>query len=88
MSTITPRASSFCIVGVGEEIDAFTNLDPSQYKKPRKLEKELIWVFQNIFTAKLPWAKVVVGKLSIGRCKIYINVKKCEKFFVPKFDGL
>jgi hypothetical protein len=42
MSTITPRASSFCIVGVGEEIDAFTNLDPSQYKKPRKLEKELI----------------------------------------------
>lgn len=34
---------------------------------------------------------MVVGlndKLPIARCKIYINVKKCEKFFVPKFDGL
>lgn len=91
MSTITPRASSFCIVGVGEKTNVFTNLGPSQYKKPRKLEWELMWVFQNICTTKLPWAKVVVGlngKLSKGRCKIYINVKKCEKNFVPKFGGL
>jgi hypothetical protein len=43
------------------------------------------------WVAKLPWAKIVVGlneKLSRVRCKICIDVKKCEKLLVPKFNSL
>lgn len=36
-------------------------------------------------------AKIVVGlngKLSMVRCKICIDVEKCEKLLVPKFNSL
>jgi hypothetical protein len=48
-------------------------------------------MFQDIWIAKLPWAKVMMGpngKLSMVKCKVWNFVKKRNKLFVLKFDGL
>jgi hypothetical protein len=73
----------------------FVTIDPSlcppKPKKPREPKWELIYIFQNVWVAKLPWAKVVLGangKMIMVRCKICTNVENQEKLFMPKFDGL
>ncbi len=79
------------IVSVGEKVYVFIEFCCSHYKKPKKLEWALNWIFQNIWVVKLLWAEVVIGlngKLLMVKCIIYIDVEKCEKFIVPKFDGL
>ncbi len=48
-------------------------------------------MFQDIWTTKLPWAKVVMvpnGKLSMVNCKVCSSVEKKHKLLVPKFDDL
>ncbi len=71
----------------------FVTIDPSlclpKPKKPREPKWELIYIFQNVWVAKLPWAKVVLGangKMIMVRCKICTNVENQEKLLMPKFD--
>jgi hypothetical protein len=52
---------------------------------------ELNQNFQDIWVAKLLWAKIVIGedgRLSMVRCKVCNVVEHHEKLLVPKFDGL
>jgi hypothetical protein len=63
----------------------------SSYKKRRKKECELNWVFQEVWVAKLPWVEVVVGcdgKFNMACCKICNELNGREKVLVPKFDSL
>jgi hypothetical protein len=75
-----------------EKAHAFTNPGPlGPSKKPRKPKWEFNQVFQAIWDAKLPLAKIVIspnGKLLMVRCRICINIEKHEKLHVPKFDGI
>jgi hypothetical protein len=67
--------------------------DPTcpKFKKPRKAKWELNKIFQDIWATKWSWDEVVMGptsKMFMVRCKICTFVKKRNKLFVPKFDGL
>jgi hypothetical protein len=67
--------------------------DPTcpKLKKPRKAKWELNQIFQNIWATKRSWGEVVMGftsKMFMVRCKVCTFVKKRNKLFVPKFDGL
>jgi hypothetical protein len=47
--------------------------------------------FQEMWVAKLPWAKVVMGcdgKLNMVCCKFCNEIDGREKFMGPKFDSL
>lgn len=60
--------SSSSTISNREEAHAFTNLGPfNPYEKPKKLERELHQVFQNVWATKLPWSETIVGL--IGNCQ-------------------
>jgi hypothetical protein len=84
--------SSFSTTSTQEKAHVFTNLGPlGPSKKPRKPEWEFNQVFQAIWDAILPLAKIVIspnGKSLMVRCRICTNIEKHEKLHVPKFDGL
>jgi len=59
--------------------------------KKKKKEWELNQNFQEMWVAKLPWAKVVMGcdgKLNMVCCKFCNEIDGREKFMGPKFDSL
>jgi hypothetical protein len=52
---------------------------------------ELNKVFQNVWSVKLPWTKLVVdayGKVHQVKCKVYTKIECKEKLFAPKLDNL
>jgi hypothetical protein len=66
------------------------SLCPPKPKRPKEPKWELNYIFQNVWVATLPWAKVMLranGKMIMVRCKICINVENYEKLLMPKFDG-
>jgi hypothetical protein len=52
---------------------------------------ELNHHFQNLWVAKLPWAKFVLnvdGKVTKVKCKVCSVMEREDKLLVPKLDSL
>jgi hypothetical protein len=48
-------------------------------------------VFQNVWSAKLPWVEFVVdkqGKVNLVRCKVFSKINGKAKMFAPKIESL
>jgi len=91
-SFFTIGASSLGIViSAKKPILFYFDLIVPKPKKARRVEWELSKMFYDIWIAKLPWVKLVMGlngKLSIIKCRVCSYVEKKDKLFVFKFDGL
>jgi hypothetical protein len=64
---------------------------PAHLASRKRKTYELNWHFQELWAAKGPWAKAVVGVdgcITHVRCKICTNVEGREKLLVPKIDSL
>ncbi len=84
-------ASTSSIVEEGDQPVEAPSPSGSTPKRAPKMKWELNQNFQDIWVAKLLWAKIVIGedgRLSMVRCKVCNVVEHHEKLLVPKFDGL
>jgi hypothetical protein len=60
-------------------------------RKKRVKEWEINRIFQDVWAAKLPWAKVILGangKMNSVMCRVCSQIEGRKKLLVPKFDNL
>jgi hypothetical protein len=65
--------SSYSETNARGKAHVFTNFGP--YEKPKKLEWEFNWIFQDVLATKLPWVEMVIdlnGKLSMVKCRLFM----------------